>query len=194
LLACRALDEGLDVPTVDGAILVASTQSRRALIQRIGRTLRQQQGKLRPVIVLLYAKGTSDSNVRIDPDDPYFNTGARIFDESAGQCAECVRGLIAGRPPLDEFELVLDQEKNPRADVLGCLAENHGKCLRLKLFNGKDMVGTSEGVLRRGMRLVLKGYRDRVFLSDIRQLYRRDCRRNPPLSCDDCPQLLPREA
>ena len=41
LLACRSLDEGLDVPTVDVGILVASTQSERQRLQRIGRTLRR---------------------------------------------------------------------------------------------------------------------------------------------------------
>ena len=38
LLACRCLDKGIDIPAVDAAILVASNQSRRQRIQRIGRT------------------------------------------------------------------------------------------------------------------------------------------------------------
>lgn len=56
LLACRCLDEGIDIPEVDAAILVASTQSRRQRIQRIGRTLRRGDGEKRPLIITLFSK------------------------------------------------------------------------------------------------------------------------------------------
>ena len=48
LLTCRVLDEGLDVPQIDAALLVASTQSRRQRIQRIGRALRKGDGNKTP--------------------------------------------------------------------------------------------------------------------------------------------------
>jgi len=63
LVVCRSLDEGLDVPDADGAILAASTKSLRQRIQRIGRVLRRGDGKKMPTIVTLFAKGTGDSEV-----------------------------------------------------------------------------------------------------------------------------------
>ncbi len=45
LVCCRALDEGIDVPGADCAILVASTSSSRQRVQRLGRVLRTHEGK-----------------------------------------------------------------------------------------------------------------------------------------------------
>lgn len=45
LIACRALDEGLDVPNTSVGIIVAATSSVRQRIQRIGRILRRYPGK-----------------------------------------------------------------------------------------------------------------------------------------------------
>ncbi|MFZ5923946.1 MAG: DEAD/DEAH box helicase family protein [Bacillota bacterium] len=45
LLAIKCLDEGVDVPAVDEAIVIASSRSEREFIQRRGRILRASQGK-----------------------------------------------------------------------------------------------------------------------------------------------------
>lgn len=45
LVTCRALDEGLNVPDVECAIVGASTRSTRQRIQRLGRVLRVAPGK-----------------------------------------------------------------------------------------------------------------------------------------------------
>lgn len=55
LVACRALDEGLDVPGVDLAVIAASTTSRRQRIQRMGRVLRSFEGKSEARLITLYA-------------------------------------------------------------------------------------------------------------------------------------------
>lgn len=55
LVACRALDEGLDVPGAERAILVASTSSTRQRIQRIGRVLRRSSGKDMAEVITIYA-------------------------------------------------------------------------------------------------------------------------------------------
>jgi superfamily II DNA or RNA helicase len=77
LIVCRSLDEGLDIPEVDGAILAASTSSMRQRIQRIGRTLRRGDGTKRPVIVTLFARGTGDANIT-DQDRHEFKGVATI--------------------------------------------------------------------------------------------------------------------
>ncbi len=103
LLTCRALDEGLDVPAVDAAMLVASTQSPRQRLQRIGRTLRRGDGHKRPLIVILYVNGTSDSNIRISADDPEFKDAATIYDADAKNCLQKITEILgmaepSGRP------------------------------------------------------------------------------------------------
>jgi superfamily II DNA or RNA helicase len=55
LVCCRALDEGIDVPEADSAILAASTSSHRQRVQRLGRVLRLHDGKERAQIYTVYA-------------------------------------------------------------------------------------------------------------------------------------------
>ena len=45
LVAIRCLDEGIDIPSIDCAILMASTGNRKQFIQRRGRVLRRSPGK-----------------------------------------------------------------------------------------------------------------------------------------------------
>ena len=55
LVCCRALDEGVDVPESDVAIIAASTASSRQRIQRIGRVIRVHKDKNKAKIYTLYA-------------------------------------------------------------------------------------------------------------------------------------------
>jgi len=98
LLACRSLDEGVDVPDVDGAVLIASTQAARQRIQRIGRTLRRGNGCKRPIIVTLFAKGTGDEGVTRN-DQAEFQDVACIHDIGASECSALVQGLLRGKRP-----------------------------------------------------------------------------------------------
>jgi superfamily II DNA or RNA helicase len=78
LLACRSLDEGLDVPEVDAVVLGASSKSGRQRIQRIGRALRSKEGK-KPLVITLYVRGTTDERV-IRDDQKHFGEAANIND------------------------------------------------------------------------------------------------------------------
>jgi superfamily II DNA or RNA helicase len=55
LVTCRALDEGLNVPDAEVAIIAASTTSNRQRIQRFGRVLRVIEGKEAATVCTLYA-------------------------------------------------------------------------------------------------------------------------------------------
>lgn len=57
LLAVRALDEGVDVPDASIAVIIASGQSVRQLVQRKGRIMRPKEGKHARLYVV-YADGT----------------------------------------------------------------------------------------------------------------------------------------
>lgn len=55
LVTCRALDEGLNVPNTETAIVASASASRRQRIQRLGRVLRPAPGKEIATIYSLYA-------------------------------------------------------------------------------------------------------------------------------------------
>lgn len=60
LVACTALDEGLDVPATSAGIIVAATSSIRQHIQRIGRILRRAPGKDHSLVYTIYVEGIED--------------------------------------------------------------------------------------------------------------------------------------
>ena len=55
LVCCRALDEGVDVPEADVAIISASTSSSRQRIQRVGRVIRVHKDKDKAKVYTLFA-------------------------------------------------------------------------------------------------------------------------------------------
>lgn len=57
LITVKALDEGLDVPNANIAIIVAGTKVERQTIQRLGRILRKKAGK-EAIIYVLYCSNT----------------------------------------------------------------------------------------------------------------------------------------
>jgi superfamily II DNA or RNA helicase len=64
LVCCRALDEGVDVPEADIAIIAASTASSRQRIQRIGRVIRVHKEKESAKIYTLYATDREEEYLR----------------------------------------------------------------------------------------------------------------------------------
>ena len=74
-------------------LLVASTQSRRQRIQRIGRALRKGDGTKRPIVITLHVPGTSDGNVIAD-DGEIFGDAAKIFSVGAHDCISTLKILL----------------------------------------------------------------------------------------------------
>jgi len=60
LIACRALDEGFDVPAAETGIIVAGTSSVRQWIQRIGRILRRCPSKEYSKVYVIFADIVED--------------------------------------------------------------------------------------------------------------------------------------
>ncbi len=99
LVVCHSLDEGIDIPDVDGAILAASTQSARQRVQRIGRTLRRGNGsKQRPIILTLFARDTGDAGVT-ENDAAEFQGVADIWGTDTSGGIAVLDALLAGKRP-----------------------------------------------------------------------------------------------
>jgi RNA polymerase primary sigma factor len=60
IAAPRLLDEGIDVPSADLAIILASNRSKRQMIQRMGRVIRKKDDGRPAKIFILYVKDTSE--------------------------------------------------------------------------------------------------------------------------------------
>ena len=61
LSAVRSLEEGLDIPDLEVAILVSGNSTKRQYIQRIGRSLRAKPGKT-AIIINIFINETKDEN------------------------------------------------------------------------------------------------------------------------------------
>ena len=59
MVAVKALDEGVDVPDCEVAVILAGSSVKRQLIQRVGRVLRARPGK-EARVYFIYAEGTKD--------------------------------------------------------------------------------------------------------------------------------------
>jgi RNA polymerase primary sigma factor len=92
LVAAKVLDEGIDVPAADLAVIVATSRSPVQLVQRVGRVLRRKLNHEHARIVLMHVPDTAD--------DPLTSEGAladmcaaaeavRTFDHPSGMTALC---------------------------------------------------------------------------------------------------------
>ena len=92
MAAPRLLDEGVDVPAADLAIVLATSRSKRQLIQRMGRVLRRKQDGRHARIAILYVRGTAE--------DPDVGAHEDFLEEVLG-AADHVAVFRAGTPPTD---------------------------------------------------------------------------------------------
>ena len=60
LAAPRVLDEGIDVPEAELAVILAASRSKRQMIQRMGRVVRRKQDGRRAAFVVMFVPGTSE--------------------------------------------------------------------------------------------------------------------------------------
>ena len=60
LCAPRVLDEGVDVPEAELAVVVATSKTRRQMIQRMGRVIRLKKDGRDARLVMLYIRGTGE--------------------------------------------------------------------------------------------------------------------------------------
>lgn len=66
LVTCRALDEGMNVPETQVAVIASSTASTRQRIQRLGRVLRPAPGKTGATVYTIYASDPESQRLARD--------------------------------------------------------------------------------------------------------------------------------
>jgi superfamily II DNA or RNA helicase len=66
IASCRALDEGINVPETEIAIIASATATTRQRIQRLGRTLRPSPGKSMAIIYTLFATETERKRLKLE--------------------------------------------------------------------------------------------------------------------------------
>lgn len=75
LIACKAIDEGVDVPDASIGIILSGTSTQRQRIQRLGRIIRRKEGKGSALLYYLHITDSSEDSCFLP------NTkGNRIFD------------------------------------------------------------------------------------------------------------------
>jgi RNA polymerase primary sigma factor len=92
LCAPQVLDEGIDVPEADLAVILASSRTKRQMIQRMGRVLRRKADNRLARFVVMHVAGTSE--------DPASGAHGAFLEEIDGVADE-VRHFPVGVDPAD---------------------------------------------------------------------------------------------
>lgn len=90
--APRVLDEGVDVPAADLAVIVGASRSRRQMVQRMGRVLRRKSDGRLARLAVLFVEGTVE--------DPAAGAHEGFLGEVT-QVADAVRRFPADMPAAD---------------------------------------------------------------------------------------------
>lgn len=90
--APKLLDEGVDVPAADLAIIVATSRSRRQLIQRMGRVVRKKEDNRLARVLILYVQGTPE-----DPDEGAHEDFREIIMDAAADYEVFRAGTDTGK-------------------------------------------------------------------------------------------------
>jgi superfamily II DNA or RNA helicase len=87
LAAPRVLDEGVDIPAADLAVILGASRSRRQMVQRMGRVLRRKAADRQARFVVVFVEDTVE-----DPSSGAHET----FLEEAVKVAECLSRVRVG--------------------------------------------------------------------------------------------------
>lgn len=146
LVAPTVLDEGVDVPDVDLAVVMGGSRSRRQMIQRMGRVLRRKPDGRKATFIVVYARRTiedlkatdgvegcldlivktADSVVHLDPDvttnaavlvKPTAPAPARPKVTDVGSQTELAATEVPARPLLADFTSIILAAASPNMPV-----------------------------------------------------------------------------
>lgn len=92
LVSCKALDEGVDIPAVDLAVIIAGAKAPRQTIQRLGRALRKKSDGRLARLVLFQVTGIDDANIPTDRVEQLLNAAERVMRTGLGGLGRLLRG------------------------------------------------------------------------------------------------------
>ncbi|MGV9747280.1 DEAD/DEAH box helicase family protein [Rhodococcus zopfii] len=92
LVAPKVLDEGVDVPEADVGIILASSKSRRQMIQRMGRVIRPKSDGRPASFLVMFAENTSE--------DPQNGAHGTFLEQLTGIASEVVTVAPEEAPAL----------------------------------------------------------------------------------------------
>lgn len=95
LVAIKCLDEGVDVPSAENAIIMSSTSNPREHVQRRGRILRNSPGKERAIIydILVFPKETTRIGEKIREKEINRYMGFASNAENSWECIKLLKKL-----------------------------------------------------------------------------------------------------
>lgn len=96
LCAPRILDEGIDVPEADLAVIISGTRQKRQTIQRLGRVIRRKPHGGKGRLVFVYAQDTTEDPAagRSDPFETIIPFADRVESFGLSQLGELIRFLM----------------------------------------------------------------------------------------------------
>lgn len=103
LVAIKCLDEGIDIPSADTAIVMASSTNPREYVQRIGRIIRQAQGKYKATIYDLIIK----PDMTAFYDEKIIELEKRIFRKEMDRVIDLSKNAINNATVLNEVYSIL---------------------------------------------------------------------------------------
>ena len=115
LVSCKALDEGLDIPSADVGIILSSTSEQRQRVQRMGRVLRRQEGKHKASLFYLSLADTvEDANLLEEGiemvQEGYLSYTDRFIHPSYDELADALtEAVLKSKKPIPGLQTLLDQ-------------------------------------------------------------------------------------
>ena len=120
LIACKAVDEGIDLPDAEIGIILSGTSAQRQKVQRLGRILRNQKSKECASLYYLHIADNVEENCFLPGEKSRFSFELEYIGEGRRFCNP-VYDQIAQKV-LDEVsfgDLRIQEEK--RREVIRCL-------------------------------------------------------------------------
>ncbi len=100
MVACRSLDEGIDIPAVDMILIAAGSKAARQVIQRLGRALRRTDDKSRAAVILLEVAGIDQDIIEQDDLEDLREAADEVVDLRPADIAGWIEGESSGLPAV----------------------------------------------------------------------------------------------
>ena len=120
LIACKAVDEGIDIPDAQIGIILSGTSAQRQKIQRLGRILRNQESKECASLYYLHIADNVEESCFLPDENSRFTFELEYTGEEERFCHPAYDGMV--QKVLDELSFVEEgpQEEKKR-EVFRCL-------------------------------------------------------------------------